>query len=229
MSIPTILVKSDTLRVPFLPFNKLLPDSRYAQREPPSYLGPTNEASKCGDGIRGQAIGAPLFIGTNAKLELEVQEDPKIEEAGVVSLPPQVKERLDSTTPPAEANWPELAQQLIVALQGAIEARVSRAPRSRPLAPLKKPVESGICTFPSFDREGGPECPATSAGVREEEKRKEKDEIGTCSSLPRPPLSSPAVVVVDESPEVVHQGKARIGILYSGGVDSVVLAALTDR
>ena len=99
------------------------------------------------------------------------------------------------------AEFHAVAQQLLAILHRAVETRVMRAP----------PVDVSKKNFESASTPHNHESTEVTAGACK-------------SSTPTPPADISAA-----NGGKVIQGRARVAVLYSGGVDSAVLAALTDR
>ena len=106
----------------------------------------------------------------------------------------------------SDIDWTSLSQQLIRVLERAIFSRVKSAPEINPLSKqkvIKVQLNTSTASAESDSEKGSGVSVADIATA---------DEAGCIGQG-----------------EMVVQGNARIAVLFSGGVDSVVLAALTDR
>ena len=100
----------------------------------------------------------------------------------------------------SDVEFHAVAQQLLAILHKAVETRVVRAP---PVDVSKKTLES-----------------ASIPHKRESTEEENTVKQSTTGALATPPAATGGNVI---------EGNARVAVLYSGGVDSAVLAALTDR
>ena len=116
-------------------------------------------------------------------------------------------------------DWSALAKQLIAVLEKAICARVVRAPY-----------------LPSSTQEASATTSSSSAslvrGCQKSESESEFRALGMESrhnqNKEQPVCGEELVARKGDLDDIIH-GRARIAILFSGGVDSMLLAALTDR
>ena len=146
---------------------------------------------------------------------------------------------------PMTTDWLSIANQLLSILEGAVHSRVIRAPviPSRIYDSTRLPIPDGNkdCAAsqisPSMDDKDPPTSSHTShraslsGTLSQPECCLTEKQFETRQDV----LSSEASVVStirtrsdDVCPGVV-EGRAKVAVLFSGGVDSAVLAALTDR
>lgn len=217
-SIPALSVSpNQTLQVPFPPLNKFSPPSAVSSiagstHEPLAVMA-SGSSNKHGDDVGASAAqdGPP----TGGKEDCEL-----------------VASGSHGTT-----DWLSLAEKFLSILKRAVHDRVIRAPfvplrRFSPTDDLPPPVPEGI-EHRSSNQSLLSESPLLLTRPAVTDKQFQtglEDELFEAS---QPPVSrraaSPYMRKRDlECPEVVR-GRARVGVLFSGGVDSAVLAALTDR
>ncbi len=220
-----MVVKNGSLQVPFPTLNKILPED---------FAGPDPTSSRYSDDkarVPTRTDACPtttkVVTGTGAGVWAEAgMKDLAGKQTHLTTS--ELKELPASATlldeGRGDVNWPKLAQEFILVLQGAILSRVNRAPRLRHDA-ISRTMdnESSVEILSSLQSEGKLSVASCVLGGKVEGKEK----VDMQSFSPQSP--SLVAEAVRENQQSLSQGKARVGILFSGGVDSVVLAALADR
>ncbi len=224
-NITTVVVKNGSLQVPFPTLNKILPEG---------FAGPDPASSRYSDDkacVPTRTDACPttteVVTGTGAGVLTEAgMKDLAGKQTNLTTS--QLKELPASATlldeGRGDVNWLKLAQEFILVLQGAILSRVNRAPRFRHDATSRTMDNDSSVEILSGSRSEG-KLSAASCMLGGKGEGKEKVDMRSFS----PQSPSLAAEAVRENQRSLSQGKARVGILFSGGVDSVVLAALTDR
>lgn len=196
------------LQVPFPPLNKTLPPPLQQQHIQHLESSPKPTSSSEAATIERTKLSE---IETSAPPENIVEEEAissSTSEGVVVGDDPSLSLAPVSAL---SVDWSTLAKQLIAVLEKAVHARVVRAPN-----------------LPSSTREAS----VTSSTSLGSSQKSESDSIlGTESrhtqSEEQPACEEKLVAKIGDS-DIIH-GRARIAILFSGGIDSMLLAALTDR
>ena len=193
------------LQVPFPPLNKTLPLSPQEQQQ--QHMQHLESSPKSPVASSDEAA-----IERTKLSEIETHASPEntIEEEAVCSVSSTSEGVVGGGDPsPSLApvstlsvDWSALAKQLITVLEKAIRARVARAPH------LPSSTQQALAT--SSSSLGG--CRKSDSESQCEEQPVRGKELGA-----------------KEGDLVTIRGRARIAILFSGGVDSMLLAALTDR
>ena len=138
-------------------------------------------------------------------------------------------------------DWKHVAEQFLTILEEAVAIRVHSAPdlascnshiaveNSQPDVAGQFPTH-GVLQSGSGDRQESSVCGKQESGVcgKQESSVSDPQESMQASGGDTATVVTCCGMLHSSGVEMVH-GKARIGILYSGGVDSVVLAALVDR
>ena len=165
----------------------------------------------------------PSEIESSASSENTIEEEVTIGSSsinkGMVVRDDPSLSLLSSPVSTHSVDWSALAKQLIAVLEKAIRARVVRAPY-----------------LPSSTQETSVTTSSSSAslvgGCQRSESESEFRALGMESShnqcKEQPVCGEELVARKGDSDDIIH-GRARIAILFSGGVDSMLLAALTDR
>ena len=210
------------LQVPFPPLNKSLPqqqqqqDVQHLESSPKS--ANTSEAATCMT-----ERTKPSEIESSASSENAVEEEDTIDSSSSISKGVVVRDdpSLSLLLPPASTHsvdWSALSKQLIAVLEKAIRARVVRAPY-----------------LPSSTQEASATTSSSSTSlVRACQKSESESESRVLGMEPRHSQSEEQPVCREElvarkgDSDVIIRGRARVAILFSGGVDSMLLAALTD-
>ena len=145
----------------------------------------------------------------------------KLSEIEISSSPENaVREEAISSTcshlsSPLSVNWSTLAKQLNGVLEKAVHARVIRAPN---------------LSSSTHVQEASANTSSTSLGSGQ--KSESESVLGMeCrhSQCEDQPACGEELIAKKGDPDKIIRGRARIAILFSGGVDSMLLAALTDR
>ena len=108
-------------------------------------------------------------------------------------------------------DWSALAKRLIAVLEKAVRARVVRAPNLP-----SSTQEASVISSTSL---GSSQTSESESILGVESRHAQSEEQPVCGG---------ELVVKKGDSKIIH-GRARIAILFSGGVDSMLLAALTDR
>lgn len=166
----------------------------------------------------------PSEIESSASSENTIEEEVTIGSSSSINKGMVVRDdpSLSLLSSPASTHsveWSALAKQLIAVLEKAIRARVVRAPY-----------------LPSSTQETSVTTSSSSAslvrGCQKSESESEFRALGVESrhnqNKEQPVCGEELVARKGDSDDIIH-GRARIAILFSGGVDSMLLAALTDR
>lgn len=195
-------VNSHHLQVPFPALNKLVPSNQ--QQVLPTQSKKTEAVEETQLPISSQDVcSSSQTITTTVDRTEEVksdEEDLKSSCDPLETVDVAATNRYSmSSSPSLSPDWRALSRLLITELERAVHSRVVRAPY---LPSSSQTRSDGACLMDLSKSDSDP--------VKEVELATATDPMKTAVS---------AIIL----------GKARIAILFSGGVDSVVLAALVDR
>ena len=201
------------LQVPFPPLNKTLPlppqeqqqqHMQHLESSPKPPVASSDEAA-----IERTKLSE---IETRASSESTVEEEAissvsNTSEGVVGGGDPSLSLSPVSTL---SVDWSALAKQLIAVLEKAIHARVARAPH-----------------LPSSTQQASATCSSSLGGCRKSESESRILGMESRHAQCEEQAACGKELGAKEG-DTIH-GRARIAILFSGGVDSMLLAALTDR
>ena len=185
--------------MPFLPLNKTLPSS---QQQPVQHSELITSSSEAAVVERTNTSEVEISVVPKSTLKEAVGEGVNVRDNSSISL---------SVESSPSTDWSTLAKQLIAVLEKAIRERVVRAP-----------------FLPSSTQETSI---TSSANLGNSQKSKPESVLGMESRHDEPveqPLCREELVTKKGDSNIIR-GRARIAILFSGGVDSMLLAALADR
>ena len=214
------------LQVPFPPLNKCLPQQQQQQciqnLESSPKPASSSETATCPT-----ERTKPSEIESSASSENAIKEGEEetidsscsISKGVVVRDDPSLSLLL-SPVSTHSVDWSALSKQLIAVLEKAIRSRVVRAP-----------------FLPSSTQEASVTTSSSSTSLvrdcQKSESESESQVLGMESrhsqSEEHQPVCREELVARKGDSDVIIRGRARIAILFSGGVDSMLLAALTDR
>ena len=212
------------LQVPFPPLNKSLPQQQ--QQQDVQHLESSPKSASSSETATHQIERTkPSEIESSASSGNAVEEEETIDSSSSISKGVVVRDdpSLSLLLSPASTHsidWSALSKQLIAVLEKAIRARVVRAPY-----------------LPSSTQEASATTSSSSTslvrGCRKSESESESQVLGMESrhsqNEEHQPVCREELVASKGDSDVIIRGRARIAILFSGGVDSMLLAALTDR
>ena len=194
-------VDSLHLQVPFPPLNKTLPPQHVKHSPTGSSKEAVVESTK------------PSVVETNTSPKDDVK-DKTAGSSGGANKAVIVRGDPSPSRPPVSAlsiDWGTLAKQLITVLEKAVHARVVRAPH----LPSSTQKTSVISSASLGDRQ---KTESTSV-LGMESRHGQSMEPSVCGTK----------LDAKKGDLNIMYGRVRIAILFSGGVDSMLLAVLTDR
>lgn len=184
-------------------------------------------------------VGISTSLSQDCSIHLELQPN-EIHQSTVSCSQNNSEKASKLFVSPLTTDWSSLAKELLSILEGAVHARVIRAP----VIPSRIPSSFNSTHLPIPHRSNDCGAIQTSSSMNKVDRPTSSHFIPP-SDLPSQPdqfetrqdilsLSGAAVIFSkrtrsDDVCSGVVEGRARIAVLFSGGVDSAVLAALTDR
>ena len=214
------------LQVPFPPLNKCLPQKQ--QQQCIQNLESLPKPATCSSSVAATCPTErtkPSEIESSASSENTVKEEETIDSSSsiskgvVVGDDPSLSLLLSSVSTHS-VDWSALSMQLIAVLEKAIRSRVIRAP----FLPSSTQEASATTSSSSTSLVRG--CQKSES---ESESQVLEMESRHSQGKEHQPVCREELIARKGDSDVIVRRRARIAILFSGGVDSMLLAALTDR